>query len=84
MVNGGWRILFGIAIILVVLWFFIKHSGDEKKTQKSDISLTKIIIKNYKSLSLYDSAVFFWCCRCLFSDHNFAEYHQANFKTIRC
>lgn len=35
--------LFGIAIILVVLSFFIKHSGDEKKTKKSDISLTKII-----------------------------------------
>ncbi|APC90791.1 MULTISPECIES: MFS transporter [Francisella] len=50
MVNGGWRILFGIAIILVVLSFFIKHSGDEKKPQKSDISLTKIIFKNYKSL----------------------------------
>lgn len=33
--------LFGIAIILVVLSFFIKHSSDEKKTKKSDISLTK-------------------------------------------
>ena len=35
-----------------MLSFFIKHSGNEKKTQKSDIS--KNIIKNYKSLSLYD------------------------------
>lgn len=50
MMNGGWRILFAIAIILVVLSFFIKHSGDEEKPQKSDISLVKVIIKNYKSL----------------------------------
>lgn len=30
MANGGWRILLGIAIILVVLSFFIKHSGEQK------------------------------------------------------
>ncbi|QEO59833.1 MFS transporter [Francisella marina] len=50
MANGGWRILFGIAIILVVLSFFIKHSGDEKEPEKSNVSLTKVILKNYKSL----------------------------------
>ncbi|MDE4963581.1 MFS transporter, partial [Francisella tularensis subsp. holarctica] len=50
MANGGWRIILDMAIILVVLSFFIKHIGEQKKSQKSDISLTKIIIKNYKSL----------------------------------
>lgn len=48
MANGGWRILLDMAIILVVLSFFIKHSGEQKKSQKSDISLTKIIIKIIK------------------------------------
>ncbi|MDE4969601.1 MFS transporter, partial [Francisella tularensis subsp. holarctica] len=50
MANGGWRILLDMAIIRVVLSCFIKHSGEQKKSQKSDISLTKIINKNYKSL----------------------------------
>ena len=37
-----WCYRFSLSIV-------IKHSSDEKKTKKYDISLTKIIIKNYKS-----------------------------------
>lgn len=48
--NGGWRILFAVAIVLVVLSFFIKHSGDQKKPEKTDVSLTKMVLQNYRSL----------------------------------
>ncbi|QLE79381.1 MFS transporter [Francisella sp. Scap27] len=51
MANGGWRILFAIAIILVIISFFIKHSKDEEeKPVASNIKLSSTILKNYKSI----------------------------------
>lgn len=52
MAAGGWRILFAIAIILVVMSFFIKHSGDSdtKKTEKQQIKLVHLVIKYWKSI----------------------------------
>ncbi|AXA32923.1 MFS transporter [Francisella adeliensis] len=51
MASGGWRILFAIAIILVILSFFIKHGKDEEeKPVTSDIKLRSMVLKNYKSI----------------------------------
>lgn len=52
MAAGGWRILFAIAIILVVMSFFIKHSGDSdaKKTEKQQVKLAHLAIKYWKSI----------------------------------
>ncbi|MFC4892783.1 MFS transporter [Pseudofrancisella aestuarii] len=47
MANGGWRILFAIAILLVILSFFIKHSGEEEeKKPSSNIKLASLIMQN--------------------------------------
>lgn len=51
MANGGWRILFAIAIILVVLSFFIKHGKDEEeKPAASDVKLGAMVLQNYRSI----------------------------------
>ena len=45
MENGGWRILFGVAVILIVLSFFIKHtgSGEKKDTTKKNVKLSALL-----------------------------------------
>ncbi|AJC49516.1 major facilitator transporter [Allofrancisella guangzhouensis] len=52
MANGGWRILFAIAILLVVLSFFIKHSGskEEKSTSKPQVKLKSLFLEYHKSI----------------------------------
>ena len=50
MAEGGWRILFAIAILLVVLSFFIKHLGKQEKVVKSQVKLTRMIIENRSSI----------------------------------
>lgn len=51
MANGGWRILFAIAIILVILSFFIKHGkNEEEKPAASGVKLSSMVLKNYKSI----------------------------------
>lgn len=51
MIAGGWRILFAIAIILVILAYFIKHSDHEnKQSSNQNIKFAKLIIENYKSI----------------------------------
>ena len=50
MAAGGWRILFGIAIILVVMSFFIKkmNKNEDKKPQQLqvNVSLKRLVIEN--------------------------------------
>jgi MHS family proline/betaine transporter-like MFS transporter len=54
MASGGWRILFGIAIILVVLSFFIKHSGDDNNKSKDSKDPVKLsTLFKYKKSMLY-------------------------------
>ncbi|MED7787930.1 MFS transporter [Francisella sp. 19X1-34] len=52
MSNGGWRILFAIAIILIVMSFFIKHTGDSKSEVSSSqqVKLWHLIVKYWKSI----------------------------------
>lgn len=50
MANGGWRILFAIAILLVILSFFIKHSGDDEKKPSSNIKLGTLFMENKSSI----------------------------------
>lgn len=53
MIQGGWRILFAIGILLVVLSFFIKHIGDEntdKEQPKRAIKLPTMIAQNFRSI----------------------------------
>ena len=50
MANGGWRILFAIAILLVVLSFFIKHSGESEEKPKLDTKLTSLVFNNLRSI----------------------------------
>ncbi|QIV95237.1 MFS transporter [Allofrancisella frigidaquae] len=54
MANGGWRILFAVAILLVILSFFIKHSGakEEKSAPKTQVKLTLLFLE-YKASILY-------------------------------
>lgn len=56
MVAGGWRILFGVAIILVIMSFFIKslNKSDDKKEQqtKKKPNLKELVIAS-KSSMLY-------------------------------
>ncbi len=50
MASGGWRILFAIAIVLVIMSFFIKrmNKDDDKKPKqsKNNISLKRLVIEN--------------------------------------
>jgi MHS family proline/betaine transporter-like MFS transporter len=52
MAQGGWRILFAIAILLVVLSFFIKHMGDEKSDDKPKVKtrLPTMIAQNFTNI----------------------------------
>ncbi|MFT4694559.1 MAG: MHS family proline/betaine transporter-like MFS transporter [Francisella sp.] len=56
MAAGGWRILFGVAIVLVIMSFFIKkmNKDDDKKPQQAqnNISLRSLVIEN-KSAMFY-------------------------------
>jgi MHS family proline/betaine transporter-like MFS transporter len=53
MENGGWRILFGVAVLLIILSYFIKHSDGDKEDTSNKRNVKLSTIFEYKSSIMF-------------------------------